>query len=191
MEYPNWFNHTAKDNFETFLSPLKGKDDLRFLQLGAFTGDASVWLARNILTGKDCTLVDVDTWAGSFELAHEDMDFDDVKATYLDKVTQFSFIEPYIGTTIDFFMEFNDRLVYDFIYVDAYHTMFSVIIDAELGWLRLKPGGIMAFDDYTWGDEFSPELTPTLAIDLFLLRHEGEYEVLVINEQVWIQKNDD
>ena len=49
-EYPNWFEVTAKQNFQRFLTPLAGQDRLRFLQLGAFTGDASVWMAKNILT---------------------------------------------------------------------------------------------------------------------------------------------
>jgi len=44
MEYPNWFKQIAQDNFEQFLTPLAGKPDLNFLQLGVFTGDASVWL---------------------------------------------------------------------------------------------------------------------------------------------------
>ena len=68
-EYPNWFEQTAQYNFEAFLTPLAGKDDLRFLQLGAYTGDASVWMAQNILTGSDCILIDVDTWEGSQEEA--------------------------------------------------------------------------------------------------------------------------
>ena len=61
-EYPNWFGVTAQHNFEQFLTPLAGQDDLKFLQLGVFTGDASVWIAKNILTGKGCWLIDVDTW---------------------------------------------------------------------------------------------------------------------------------
>ena len=80
-DYPNWFEPYAKPNFEQFLVPLKGKDNLKFLQLGVFTGDASVWLCEHTLTGKDCWLIDVDTWEGSAEEVHESMDFDDVYAT--------------------------------------------------------------------------------------------------------------
>ena len=47
-EYPNWFKQTAEDNFKTQLTPLAGKFNLRFLQIGAFTGDATVWLVDNI-----------------------------------------------------------------------------------------------------------------------------------------------
>lgn len=190
MEYPNWFAQSAQYNFEPLLQRFTGQDCLHFLQLGAYTGDASVWMAENILTGTCCTLMDVDTWEGSKELAHEEMDFDDVRKTYLAKVTPFSVIESYIGTTVDFLTEFDDRNAYHFIYIDADHTTVGVLLDAELSWPKLKSGGLMAFDDYTWhhhtGD---PRLEPKVGIDLFLHRHTGEYEVLAVNDQVWIEKH--
>lgn len=188
MEYPNWFNQFAKANFEKFLTPLAGQDNLHFLQLGVYTGDASLWMAQNILTGKDNFLMDVDTWQGSDEIDHKGMDFNDVRKVYLDKVIPYKVIESYIGTTVDFLTEFYDRNCYDFIYIDADHTTVGVLLDAELSWSKLKSGGIMAFDDYTWGAEMPPELTPTLGIDLFMARHDGEYETLVVNEQYWIKK---
>lgn len=188
MEYPNWFNHTAKGNFEKFLKPLAGQEKLYFLQLGAFTGDASVWMAQHILTGKYSLLMDVDTWNGSDEEEHHKMDFIDVRKVYIDKVTPYKVIESYIGTTLDFFLEYHSKEVIDFIYVDADHTTVGVLMDAELGWRSLKQGGIMAFDDYTWGKGMAPKLTPTLGIDLFLSRHDGEYETLIVNEQYWIKK---
>ena len=83
MEYPNWFNHTAKDNFEKFLIPLAGQENLKFLQLGVYTGDASIWMLENI---SNIQLTDVDTWQGSDEDAHKSMDFDDVYKTYTDKI---------------------------------------------------------------------------------------------------------
>ena len=66
-EYPNWFAQTAQNNFTTYLSEYAGKPNLRFLQLGVYTGDASVWLCNNILTDKSSILIDVDTWKGSDE----------------------------------------------------------------------------------------------------------------------------
>lgn len=85
-EYPNWFKVTAEDNFKTYLSEYKDKPSLHFLQLGVFTGDATLWLCENILTGNNSTVVDVDTWQGSDEQAHKEMDFDDVYRTYNHKV---------------------------------------------------------------------------------------------------------
>jgi len=90
MEYPNWFKQIAQDNFEQFLTPLAGKTDLNFLQLGVFTGDASVWLLEKILTGSGSILTDVDTWRGAAnEPVQEEMNFEDVYNTYLYKVDDY------------------------------------------------------------------------------------------------------
>jgi hypothetical protein len=40
-EFPNWFAATAQKNFADLLLRISDKPDLKFLQLGAFTGDAS------------------------------------------------------------------------------------------------------------------------------------------------------
>jgi predicted O-methyltransferase YrrM len=189
MEFPNWFNYTAKDNFEKFLIPLAGQQNLKFLQLGAYTGDASVWMCKKVLTGRDSRLVDIDTWKGSDEEAHESIDFDKVYEIYSEKIKDLP-VTPIVMTTTKYLITTNNvvQKAYDFIYVDADHTTVGVLMDAELSFPLLKSGGIMAFDDYTWGPEMPPHLTPTLGIDLFLSRHEQEYETLIMNEQVWIKK---
>ena len=186
MEYPNWFNSYAKANFEEFLKP---QDKMLCLQLGVFTGDASLWMLQNIPNIK---LTDVDTWQGSDEEQHKTMDFDDVYKTYLDKIVEHkNKVIIRRSTTKSYLLkESNTSEIFDFIYIDADHTTVGVLLDAELSWPLLKAGGIMAFDDYIWGTELPAELAPALGIDLFLNRHEGEYKTLVINAQVWIQKND-
>ena len=192
-EYPNWFAMGAQDNFAKYLKEFKGKPDLKFLQLGVFTGDASVWLLDNILTGSNCVLQDVDTWKGSKEPSHEEMDFDDVYETYRRKTDKYINIWNYVGTTVNFLTHTTDckdceNFYYDFIYIDADHTTVGVLLDAELSWPLLKSGGIMAFDDYTWGQDLPLQKAPAWGIDLFLDRHDREYETLVINSQVWIRK---
>lgn len=191
MEYPNWFNHTAKANFEKFLI-LQGKQSgMECLQLGVYTGDASLWMLQNL---GDIHLTDVDTWQGSDEEVHKHMDFDDVYKTYIDKIKDYDVTISRCTTTAHLLAQYGcDRPLgewWDFIYIDADHTAVGVLMDAELSWPLLKSGGIMAFDDYTWGKDLPPELAPALGIDLFLARHEGEYKTLVVNAQVWIQKND-
>jgi len=188
-DYPNWFNITAKHNFGTFLTPLAGKEKLNFLQLGAFTGDASVWMAKYIVTGDSSILFDVDTWQGSDEPDHETMDFDDVYATYKAKVKPYNKILWKQTDTVSFLTSYNYLKDYDFIYIDADHTTVGVLLDAELSWLILKSGGIMAFDDYTWGHASGdPRLAPQVGIDLFLHRHQLDIELLTKNTQVWIRK---
>ena len=189
MTYPNWFASTAQANFEQFLTPLAGKEKLSFLQLGAFTGDASVWMAENIITGESSILFDVDTWEGSDEQSHAEMDFNDVFATYRAKVKPYKRILWKQLDTVSFLTSYNYIKGYDFIYIDADHTSAGVFLDAELSWRVLKPGGIMAFDDYTWQHESGrPALAPKGGIHMFLDRHAGEYEVLAINLQYWIVK---
>jgi predicted O-methyltransferase YrrM len=57
---------------------------------------------------------------------------------------------------------------FDFIYVDGSHLAKDVFIDAALSWNLLKPGGILAFDDYGWGaSERNPLAKPCTAIDAF------------------------
>jgi hypothetical protein len=188
-DYPNWFLQSAWYNFKPLLEEFIGKPKLRFLQLGAFTGDASVWMCDNILTGTYCYLTDVDTWRGSDEPAHKDMDFVSVYDTYRSKTDHYSQILRVTSTTMDFLNRPNRDEIFDFIYVDADHTTVGVLLDGELSWPLLKSGGIMAFDDYTWGHESGdPRLAPQVGIDLFLHRHQGEYELLAKNTQVWIRK---
>ncbi len=190
MTYPNWFVQAAQYNFEEYLKEYAGKENLRFLQLGVFTGDASLWLLENILTGEGSRLTDVDTWEGSDEEDHKSMDFADVFSTYKDKVKNFPVTS--IESRTDNFL-IRARAVhvtkYDFIYIDADHTTVGVLLDAELSWPLLMSGGIMAFDDYEWGSHLPLHLRAKPGIDLFLLHHKGEYETLVVNNQYWIKKN--
>ena len=194
-KYPNWFAVTAQHNFEKHLLPLAEHPALRFLQLGAYTGDASLWMLENILTGQYSRLTDVDTWQGSKEELHESMDFDEVYEVYLNKISKYKKqVQVQRFTTTDYLLgQYGcDRPLgeyFDFIYVDADHTTVGVLLDAELSWPLLRSGGIMAFDDYNWGNALPLHLRPRPGIDLFLLRHEGEYELLEKNEQVWIKKN--
>ena len=190
-KYPDWFSITAKPNFERFLIPLAGQDNLTFLQLGAYTGDASVWMLEKVLTGKNSHLNDVDTWQGSDEEAHESISFNEVYEYYLKRTSHLSIdkLNSYRSTTTEYLITAsNCPSIYDFIYIDADHTTVGVLLDAELSWPLLKSGGIMAFDDYTWGSHLPPHLAPKLGINLFIERHQGQFETLAVNGQVWIRK---
>lgn len=191
MTYPNWFKQIAQHNFEQFLLPLAGKDDLKFLQLGVFTGDASVWLCTNVLTGKGSYLTDVDTWEGAAnEPVQEQMDFDDVYATYSSKVKDLP-VTPVTMRSDEYLLRVRSVFLesYDFIYVDAHHTSASAFLDSELSWPLLKPQGILAIDDYEWLHPDGVDIhAPKIGIHMFLDRHEGEYEELIRNQQLWIRK---
>ena len=187
--YPNWFATTAQANFETYLAEFKDKPNLKFLQLGVFTGDATVWLCNNILTDKSSKLIDVDTWEGSDEESHAEMDFSDVYQVYQEKVKDLPVVSV-VSDTHKYLIRQLDNFIsaFDFIYIDADHTTVGVLLDAELSWPLLKSGGVMAFDDYTWGRDLPPSKTPRPGILLFTERHKEEIDTLVINSQYWIKK---
>ena len=189
-KYPNWFEMTAKENFESQLMPLAGKLGLRFLQIGAFTGNASVWLIDNVLTQKNSILEDVDTWSGSDEDEHKEMDWLDVERTYDSRIAFRPNVIKYKMDSREFLRSIEEP-TFDFIYIDGDHTAEGVLQDAVLSWRLLKPGGIMAFDDYLWEDPRGIEFQPGWSIDTFIGAVKEESEVLLSNSQVWLRKNDD
>ena len=189
-KYPNWFKITAEENFKLQLMPLAGKFSLRFLQIGAFTGNASVWLVDNVLTQKNSVLEDVDTWSGSDEQEHKEMDWLDVERTYDSRIAFRPNVIKYKMDSKEFLRSVEEP-TYDFIYIDGDHTAEGVLQDAVLAWRLLKAGGIMAFDDYLWEDPRGVEFQPGWSIDTFVGAVKDESEVLLSNSQVWLRKNND
>lgn len=188
MEFPNWFvSSGAQSNFNKYLAPFKNQPDLQFLQLGAYTGDASVWLLNNVLTDESSHLTDVDTWEGSDEDMHHEMDFSEVEKVYDAKVKGYTNLTKFKGTTIEW-LKAAPYEYYDFIYVDADHTATGVLLDAELSFLSLKPGGVLAFDDYEWSEGKGRALTPKPGINAFIDRHKDNLQPLHIGYQAWVAK---
>lgn len=179
--------HTAQGNFATYLQEFAGKPNLTFLQIGAFTGDASVWMCENILTDKTSTLIDIDTWKGSKEEAHEALDFDEVLKEYEAKIKPYKTVVRLKMTSNEYFAGHNE-VGFDFIYIDGDHTASAVIDDAIQSWQLLKSGGIMAFDDYTWKHPDGDLATPRPSINFFLWAKQKELDVIAINAQAWVRK---
>jgi hypothetical protein len=186
-EYPNWFE-SQRYNFENHLQEFKNKPDLKFLQIGVYTGDASIWLCENILTDETSFLYDIDTWTGSEEPQHEDINFNKVLEYYKERVGSLK-STVWIRMSSDEFFANNKVYEFDFIYIDGDHTAAQVTKDADNAWKLLKPNGIMAFDDYLWGQDMDPELTPKPAINKFLEERRNNMVILEHGYQVWIRKN--
>lgn len=188
-EYPNWFKQTAEDNFKSILTPYADKFNLRFLQIGVYTGDATVWLIDNILTNRNSVLEDVDIWTGSDEDEHKAMDWADIEQVYDSRIAFRPNVIKYKMDSKEY-MRSMEKVTFDFIYIDGDHTAEGVLQDAVLAWRLLKPGGIIAFDDYLWTDPRGVEYQPGWAIDTFVGVVKDESEVLVSNAQVWLKKKE-
>ena len=186
--FPKWFydNATVHD-FENGLTELKGKENLKFLQIGVFTGNASVWLLQNILTDPSSLLVDIDPWCGN--LPHEsNYNWDDIQEAYKEQTASHSKkLQSHKAFSGDW-LKANREVKYDFIYIDGDHLPESVALDADLSWDLLKSGGILAFDDYEWDHPEGTDKNPKPAIDTWLEKHKNEIEIFRKGWQVWIKK---
>lgn len=187
---PNWFQNDGQSNFRQVLLPAFVNKPARFLQIGAYTGDASVWLADNVLsTSPFSVLVDVDTWDGSDEPVHKGLNWQTVETVYDVKTLKWRQerkIIKYKGTSDEFFA--NNRERYDFVYVDGDHTAYGVIKDAIHAYEVLTVGGIIAFDDYAWSAGLGAENEPKMAVDAFQEIYRDRVELLLRDYQCWFRK---
>lgn len=188
-EFPNWFEGGAEIIFKRHLTQYSGGAGLKYLQLGAYTGDCSRWLLENVLTDPSSTLYDVDTWEGSpTEVVHNNFNWTSVEQTYNESLSSFPNVKPYKMTTDEFF-SLNHGVMFDFIYIDADHIAKAVYDDAVNALKVLKPGGILAFDDVLWEHESrNPLLSPKLGILRFANHFSSSLLLLDIGMQAWFIK---
>lgn len=191
-DLPNWFASDAQKNFGEVLLPRLTGRDARYLQIGAYTGDASIWLYDNLLKDTDSVLIDVDTWEGSDEVAHHALNWDTVENVYNARIlaarNERKIVK--VKLTSDYFFR-NNREKFDFIYIDGDHTAYGVIKDAVNAFEVLNPGGIIAFDDYQWSGGTDPADRPGMAINAFLQIYRKRVEVLVNGYQLWVTKKEE
>lgn len=183
---PDWFTGGyAEAAFARHLLPDSRREHFHALQIGAYCGDASEWLLRNVVTEHGSWLVDVDTWQGSAEADHDVIDFAEVEEFYNERVKQFIHVGRFKGTSDEYFS--MGPAPFDFIYIDGSHETEQVLRDAVNADRVLNIGGLMAFDDYMWGVG-SHRNIPQPAIDAFLRCYEQRYSVLEMGLQVWVRK---
>jgi hypothetical protein len=191
MGYPNWFKQGAINYFNLFLPErYANKPLLDFLQIGAYTGDATEWIMDNIITDKTSWLTDVDTWCGSEEEVHKQFNWADLENLYDSRISKYTNVCKMKGYSSDFLQNAESEH-YDFIYIDGDHRADEVYKDAIFGWRCLKKGGIMAFDDYRWvHDSKDPQMAPQPGIDKFLSEYSNDLSIMAKDLQVWVYKNE-
>jgi len=186
-KYSNiWFNPL---NY-AILEQYKNRDNIKFLEIGSFEGYSANFFIEHYLTGNNSTITCVDPWIKYSESTVTNMiEWDNV----INESTYDIFINNTVlnaGKTIvkrglskDILSTLQKE--YDFIYIDGDHSEKAVWVDATLSFDKLKVGGIMIFDDYSWnvGDK-----SPKNAIDTFLVEYKSKVEVLFINHQVGVTK---
>ncbi|MCT4635030.1 MAG: class I SAM-dependent methyltransferase [Rickettsiales bacterium] len=194
----DWFTKNIKiwDTYKNLFYSLKNK---RCLEVGAFEGKATLYLAENYCNGEGSVVDTIDTWEGSLEHTPNDKRnlydrFISNLKSYIENNRVTAYRGPSSETLMRFIEEVRDgkREKYDFIYIDASHLAKDVLMDAVLSWELLKTEGMMFFDDYEWHPyPKKPWLEPKVAINGFLDAYSTMYELLYKDYQIHIKKTSD
>lgn len=152
----NWTLPYIKD-WGNWLKDLIGKDNVNGIEIGCYEGQTSCWFSENILTGRNCSLVCIDSWG--YEPIEKKFDSNTAELR-IRKIKKYSYVA--LAELIS-----QENLFYDFIYVDGNHDAHFVLIDMCMAWKILKKGGIMICDDYGWSNR-KFNTPPKTAIDNWL-----------------------
>lgn len=182
----DWFTQNSAI-WTAVLQDLKNKP-IRALEIGTYEGRSAIWLLNNILINKEAHLDVVDSWNGGGELDDHDWpviekNFKDNIAPYKDQVTV------YKQDSTEYLRKCDE--MYDFIYIDGGHFAPQALIDGVLSHIRLKPGGIIIFDDYLIGGLLHTPRTPKTGIDAFMECFAEDYEWLTLGYQAILRKSKD
>jgi len=191
----DWFSGNIP-NWTKFLERFKGKPNLVFLEIGCFEGKATTWLLENILTDPTSKIVTLDTFEGGMD--HKDLGVEALGIPTLEarfKENLGSYIAQgqvflYKGLSQELLRDKVTKQFkeFDFVYVDGSHVACDVLEDAILSFRLLKKDGILIFDDYGWTVYPQLQFNPKMGIDAFLDCFIGQYNLLLKEYQVVIQK---
>lgn len=161
--------------FEKHLTPYAGTPFQAF-EIGTFEGRSAVWLLQHVLTHPASRLTCIDICRQPV------LDGNLLETGAADRV------EVRIGRSTEIVPTLRSN-AFDFAYVDGSHSSCDVLDDAVLAFLKIKVGGLMAFDDYLWDDpKYNQHGTPKPAIDAFVACNRHKLDVIDRGYQLWIRK---
>lgn len=176
----DWF---SKNCFHFFYIKKLLKKKINYLEIGCFEGNSLMYVLKNFNTKN---VYAVDTWKGSNELQHLNMQNVENSFDYNLKDFKNSFIKE--KKTSDNFFKTN-KVFYDLIYIDGSHEYNQVLKDCKNSWYFLNEGGIIIFDDYFWCYYKNLFKNPGYAINCFLKSIENKYKIILVTKnKVFIQK---
>jgi predicted O-methyltransferase YrrM len=173
------YGRCFRSNGEQYLSPLRGVDNLRILEIGSAEGQSTVWFLDHLLTHAGATITCIDPF---YPVGSEPRFDHNIRISGQGgKVRKIKGRSEMVLPTLD-----GEQ--FDIIYIDGNHRAGHVLLDAMFCWRMLKPAGILMFDDYEWEPHRSSEERPQMAIDIFLEILGSQLTILHKGYQVIIQK---
>jgi Methyltransferase domain len=177
----DWFSFHETHWLEHF-GHLAGEPGLQAVEVGSYEGRSACWLIQNLLTGIGSRLICVEPFQ-EYEGQERNFDHNIALAGGEDKIVK---LRGRSQQVLPFLPDESS----DFVYVDGSHMVLDVLQDAAMCWRMLKPGGVIAFDDYEhvlFPDDFGMSAGP--AIRAFLSLLSGQYELLFQDWQVALRKS--
>lgn len=194
----DWFSRSIP-SWTLILNKLSERTThLRILEVGVFEGRSTCWLLQNHCKTPESSIVAIDSFQGGIE--HQGMELGTLRKRFeanIATVASPAQVEIREGFSLPQLAKLIAKGYqrFDFISIDASHEAPDVLGDAVLGFELLKPGGVMAFDDYIWspmrpGTE-NPLLLPKAAIDAFTTLFSQKIRIIpnLPLYQLYIQKN--
>lgn len=130
-------------------------DGAHFVEVGSWRGRSTAYMAVNIAnSGKQIRFDAVDTWRGSIDEAVHQTDpaviNDTLYAEFLANMEPVKqYVNPVRASSQEALALYEDNSL-DFVLIDGSHVYEDVRADIT-GWLqKLKPGCLIAGDDYEW-----------------------------------------
>jgi predicted O-methyltransferase YrrM len=149
------------------------------LEIGTFEGRSAIWLLQNVLTHPASRLTCID-------VCKQPVLDDNLRETGAAHR-----VEVRIGRSTEIVPSLPGNS-FDFAYIDGSHSSCDVLDDAVLTFLKIKIGGLIAFDDYLWDDpKYNQHGTPKTAIDAFIACNRHKLEVIDSGYQIWVKKTAD
>jgi predicted O-methyltransferase YrrM len=164
-------------HWQTLLAEYRDRPGLKMLEIGSYEGASALWFLEHVLTDATATLVCVDTFFSSEPRFDHNMKLSGLAG----KVAKLKGLSEELVPQLPLES-------FDLIYVDGGHKAINVLMDAVLAWRRLKPGGIIIFDDYLWHVEKPAHERPQMALDLFCDLVRDEFDLLLHEYQLILRK---
>lgn len=142
-----WFNFADFYRQQVERAP----NTAHFVEVGAWKGRSTAYLAVEIInSGKQIRLDVVDTWLGSGAEHDHDADLQ-VGQLYERFVKNMQPVQEHYRalrmTSVEASALYSDSTL-DMVFVDGAHDYGSVLADVEAWWPKVRPGGVLAGDDW-------------------------------------------
>ena len=175
------------ENFKPIIDRFSMRQ-VKCLEVGSFEGQSANWIVENWCTHPGSSLTCVDPFTGSVEHSAEEKEglYERFLKNTSDNSKKINVVRDFSHSALQELIATGEK--FDFIYIDGDHHRDAVKKDALLAHQLLSPGGLIAFDDYTWGGNLEAWQRPKDAIDAFFAEMGDEYDVFAKNSQVFAWK---